>query len=286
MKIEEIQPQVVENFGHILENEKLSHAYLFTGGFGSFELALWLSQSIFCEQPINHQACKVCRACRLVESQEFVDLHIIKPDGQTIKTAQIRELSEVFNQSGYENSAKVIIIEQAEKMHTNAANSLLKSIEEPEGKTYIFLLTDNENMVLPTIKSRTQVVNFPKNIHYVQNFLETNGLLKSQAELLSQLSGSPQQLLNIGLASWFQEGMNKLEKLLDLIKTNPREAYLYLTQCADFFDDKEKQSFALEVLLILFNQDRLINEIEKTFKVIKMWKSNVRFISCLEYIVL
>lgn len=57
-------------------------------------------------------------------------------------------------------------------MHPNAANALLKSIEEPETEIVVFLLTDNENMILQTIKSRTQIINFRKNVQFLQDFLE------------------------------------------------------------------------------------------------------------------
>lgn len=82
--------------------------------------------------------CGHCRSCRLVAQQEFTDLHIVEPDGQTIKTAQIRELTQVFNESGYEGNQQVLLIKEAEKMHPNAANALLKSIEEPETEIVVF----------------------------------------------------------------------------------------------------------------------------------------------------
>ena len=151
MKIADIQPALFERFKHILRVNKLSHAYLFSGGFGSLDMAIWLSQAIFCENLQDNLPCENCRHCRLVARDEFSDLHIIRPEGQTIKTGQIRDLSEVFSQSGFEGAQKVVIITEAEKMHSNAANALLKSIEEPDNATHVFLLTENDNLMLPTI---------------------------------------------------------------------------------------------------------------------------------------
>ena len=145
MEIVDIQPQLYKQFSTILQHGKLSHAYLFSGGFG-------------CENPENSLPCGHCRSCRLVAQQEFADLHIVEPDGQTIKTAQIRDLTQVFSESGYEGKQQVLLIREAEKMHPNAANALLKSIEEPETEIVVFLLTDNENMILQTIKSRTLLI--------------------------------------------------------------------------------------------------------------------------------
>lgn len=286
MKIAELQPQLFSSFSRILEEEKLSHAYLFSGDFGSFELSIWLSQAIFCEQAENALPCGVCRACRLVQEEEFADLHIVEPEGQTIKTAQIRELTNVFSESGYESSHKVLIIKQAEKMHPNAANALLKSIEEPDSDIHVFLLTDNENLILPTIKSRTQVINFPKNSQYLQEILEKEGILKTQAELLSQICSSKQEALELSQSTWFVEGINKLQQFVKLIKSSTDEAFLYLPTLVENFDDKEKQSKAFDLLLQLLYQEKLTKVIPKLFQAVKMWKSNVRFESCLTYALL
>ncbi len=69
---------------------------------------------------------------------------MIKPVNQVIKTERIRELVGQFSQAGIESQQQVFIIEQAEKMHPNAANSLLKVIEEPQSEVYIFFLTSDE----------------------------------------------------------------------------------------------------------------------------------------------
>ncbi len=78
-------------------------------------------------------------------------------------------------------------------MHANAANSLLKVIEEPQSAIHIFLLTNQEEAVLPTIKSRTQIIGFPKNIPAMERMLEEEGLLKTQANLLAQLVSSQEE---------------------------------------------------------------------------------------------
>ena len=86
---------------------------------------------------------------------------MIKPVNQVIKTERIRELVGQFSQAGIESQQQVFIIEQAGKMHPNAANSLLKVIEEPQSEVYIFLTSDEEK-ILPTIRSRTQIFHFKK----------------------------------------------------------------------------------------------------------------------------
>lgn len=165
MKIEEIaqlQPVLFERFEHILQQHRLNHAYLFTGAFGSFEMAQCLAQSLFCTNKNSVLPCGECRNCRLIEEEDFSDVTVVRPVNQIIKTERVRELVRNFSQSGFESSKQVFIICDADKMHVNAANSLLKVIEEPQSEVYIFLLTADENLILPTIKSRAQLFHFPK----------------------------------------------------------------------------------------------------------------------------
>ena len=286
MKVSEIQPQLYQQFSNILQRKHLSHAYLFSGGFGSFEFAIWLSQALFCENLQEGLPCGIWRARRLVATEDFADLHVVSPVGQTIKTAQIRTLTQVFSESGYEGKQQAVIIEAAEKMHPNAANALLKSIEEPESEVVIFLLTTNENMILPTIKSRTQVVHFTKNSHHFQHLLEKSGLLKTQAEWLAQICDSPEKAMDLSQQVWFSDGVQRLQQLVKLCATSPSEAFLYLKELVEIFDDKEKQNMAFELLLQMFRQEKMRDELLKTFRAIEMWKSNVRFESCLTFMVL
>ena len=99
MKLEEIQqlqPELVERFSQILEHKQLSHAYLFTGSFASFEMALLLAQSQFCEDLQGVWPCGKCRSCRLIEEEEFSDVKIVRPVNQIIKTDRIRSLVQDF----------------------------------------------------------------------------------------------------------------------------------------------------------------------------------------------
>ena len=105
---------------------------------------------------------------------------MIKPVNQVIKTERIRELVGQFSQAGIESQQQVFIIEQAEKMHPNAANSLLKVIEEPQSEVYIFFLTSDEEKILPTIRSRTQIFHFKKARRKLIHQLEQLGLVKKK----------------------------------------------------------------------------------------------------------
>ena len=148
MGLEKLQPKIFQEFQRILQSGKLSHAYLFSGDFASFEMAVLLAQSRFCDSPIDALPCGQCRSCRLIAENDFSDVKVIEPEGQMIKTATIRDLLREFSSSGFEGQSQVFIIRDADKMHTNAANSLLKFIEEPQSDTYMILLTQDESRIL------------------------------------------------------------------------------------------------------------------------------------------
>ncbi|MCC9878284.1 DNA polymerase III subunit delta', partial [Streptococcus agalactiae] len=194
MDLKRIQPKLLEKFNTILQSDRMSHAYLFSGNFASLDMALYLAQSQFCEKRQSGLPCQECRACCLIANGEFSDVKIIEPQGQLIKTETIKELTKDFSRSGFEGKSQVFIIKDCEKMHVNAANSLLKFIEEPQSSSYVILLTNDENNVLPTIKSRTQIFRFPKQLDMLVHQAEQAGLLKSQASLLAQVADDPKHL--------------------------------------------------------------------------------------------
>lgn len=144
-----------------LRTEKVSHAYLFSGpkGTGRMAAALTFTKAIFCER-MTDDACGECLSCRKIEHGNHPDVHIIVPDGQSIKIDQIRELQREFSYRTQATGRKVYIMEQAEKMTVQAANSLLKFLEEPTSPAVAILITENGQAMLPTIQSRSQMVPF------------------------------------------------------------------------------------------------------------------------------
>ena len=284
------QPLQFERFVHILEQGQLNHAYLFSGNFGSLEMALFLSKSLFCSEKTGIFPCEKCRNCKLIEQEEFPDVTIIKPLNQVIKTERIRELVGQFSQSGIENQRQVFIIEQAEKMHVNAANSLLKVIEEPQSEIYIFFLTDDEEQMLPTIRSRTQIFHFKKQEEKLIHQLEQAGLVKKKATLLAQFSQSRAEAEKLANQASFWTLVDESERLLTWLVAKKKESYLQVAKLASLADDKEKQDQVLRILEVLCGQDLLQARVRAILQDLlearKMWQANVSFQNAMEYLVL
>lgn len=284
------QPLQFERFVHILEQGQLNHAYLFSGNFGSLEMALFLSKSLFCSEKTGIFPCEKCRNCKLIEQEEFPDVTIIKPLNQVIKTERIRELVGQFSQSGIENQRQVFIIEQAEKMHVNAANSLLKVIEEPQSEIYIFFLTDDEEQMLPTIRSRTQIFQFKKQVSTLMSQLEEDGLVKNKAKLLAQFSQSQAEADKLVHQAGFWTLVDESERLFSWLLASKKESYLQVAKLTSLADDKEKQDQVLRILEVVAGQEVLNvsarNILKNLVQTRKMWRANVSFQNALEYLVL
>jgi DNA polymerase-3 subunit delta' len=153
-----------------VNNGSLPHALLLTGGngIGKREFALQLAQLLLCEtfqaKPVgdNPLPCGHCQACALNKAMTHPDFKWVEPEseGKIISIDQIRELSEFFGLKSHYGLGQVAIIHPAEKMNKFAANSLLKTLEEPSASSLIILVTSQPSALLPTIRSRCQQVPF------------------------------------------------------------------------------------------------------------------------------
>ena len=189
--------RVVEIFRRSIRSGKTSHAYIFEGpaGCGRRKTALSLIQALFCSQ-VDDDACGVCPSCRKVAGNNHGDIHFIEPlpEKRDISIAQLRDLQRELALRPYEAPRKACIMEPADRMNLNSANSFLKTLEEPPGNALIILLTENADMLLPTIRSRCQLVRFaPLSSESVMLLLKRNGMDDAAASLLSQLANGSMQ---------------------------------------------------------------------------------------------
>lgn len=142
----------------------LSHALLLKGvsGVGKTCFAKALATRVLCNQNAGDYACGHCKSCELVEAGSHPDLLVVQPEaaGKPIKIDQIRHVNEFARKTAQQGGRRVIVINPAEVMNVNAANALLKSLEEPGGDTLFILVSARSGDMLPTIRSRCQMVSF------------------------------------------------------------------------------------------------------------------------------
>jgi len=146
-----------------LKNDQTACAYLLIGpdGVGKRQVAEIMCRAIICEQK-SIKPCGECARCRQVDRGTHPDVHRLIPAGSAEKIGiqEVRQLISRINLKPFGASAQVVIIEAAHRMTIEAANSLLKSLEEPSKYTTYLLLTEQLSQCLPTIVSRCQRINF------------------------------------------------------------------------------------------------------------------------------
>ncbi|GAA4492599.1 DNA polymerase III subunit delta' [Pseudaeromonas paramecii] len=145
-----------QQFLHGAQQGRLAHGWLLCGasGSGKGELARRFANQVLCQSPNQGAPCGHCHACTLLARGHHPDLHQPEVSGRSLGVDTIRELIGQLSVSPQLGRAKVAILPQAQRMTESAANALLKTLEEPPGAAYLFLLTDQPNALLPTIVSR------------------------------------------------------------------------------------------------------------------------------------
>jgi len=177
------QQAILDQFTRAIAKDRLSHLYLFTGpkGSGKKELAFEIANALLLNK---------IDGAELLKTNGHVNLMFIEPAGQNIKKEQIADLQSEFSKTSLTKGARVYIIDEVDKLSTAAANGLLKFLEEPLSKQTVgFLLSDNPELVLPTIQSRSQIIFLkPRSEHELTLELKDAGVDPYLAEFLPYLN--------------------------------------------------------------------------------------------------
>ena len=185
-----------------IKSNMVSHAYMFEGpnGIGKNTMARELA-AILLEME------------NLFNSPDYIE---IKPDGNSIKIAQIRKLQSDILVKPYK-SYKIYVIDEAQKMTVEAQNALLKTLEEPPKYAIIILITDNKESLLDTIKSRCEIIKFtPIPMQEVASYLTMNGIDSKRASLLANFSrGSMKKAIELSEAEEFHLMREEVQKYVE-----------------------------------------------------------------------
>jgi len=199
-----------ETLRRLLSSGRLPGSLLFTGeaGIGKKLFALELAKTLNCRNRQGMEACDECSSCKRISRSTFppfgddeedkarliwsehADVAMARPYKQIIRIGPIRELEREANFRPFEGAARIFIVEDADYMNDSAANSLLKTLEEPEPTTHLVLTTTNPTALPATIRSRCQTIQFaPIPVEQIENVLiEKKGVTKEDAQLLARTS--------------------------------------------------------------------------------------------------
>jgi DNA polymerase-3 subunit delta' len=271
-QLEELQPVVLRMIRNSLIKQRVAHAYLFEGlrGTGKKDIGLLLTKALFCESLIDgYKPCETCHNCRRINSGNHPDVHLVEPDGLSIKVEQIRNLQAEFSKKGVESAKKVYLIVHADKMSISASNSLLKFLEEPSTQTVAFLLTEQPQRMLPTIVSRCQILTFqPLSPNVMVKQLIENGVQPGKAPLLAQLTNNLEEALELNVDEWFAQAQKIVVKLYEVLKKGPLEAMVMLqSDWFQHFKEKEQIHRGLDLLLLIF-KDLLYIQLDKEEQIV------------------
>ncbi len=183
-----------------LQRDRVPNSLMFSGpnGVGRIDMALVVAKALNCLN-LKDDACETCTACTAINKGVFPDVMRIVPEKDMLKIDQMRILKEAAYLRPMVGRKRVFIVDPAEKMNTEASNSLLKILEEPPFFSHIILITSNPFVILPTIKSRCQVLSFsPVSRDDIARCLIEHDVSEEKAKILSLLvRGNLKQAVNM-----------------------------------------------------------------------------------------
>ncbi len=266
-ELEKMQPVVLKMIKNSLAKNRIAHAYLFEGmrGTGKSEIAMLLAKSLFCLSPQDGVIpCEDCINCKRMNHGNHPDIHIVEPDGLSIKKQQVVQLQEEFSKTGVESNQKLYMIHHADRMTVNAANSLLKFLEEPHAQTYAILITEQQQKMLPTILSRCQVLSFkPLSTQYFIDKQISMGVKQDKAPLIAGITNNLDEALRLNEDEWFAQAQKIVVKLYEVLMKSSLEALIFLQEeWYSHFKDKEQFDRGLDLLILIY-KDLLYIQIGK-----------------------
>lgn len=253
---EKSQPIASKILMNSIKKDRLAHAYLIQGlrGTGKTEIATLLTQTIFCPEKKDLEPCGTCHVCKRVSSRNHPDVHWIEKDGQSIKNEQIDYLRKEFSYSSLESTRKIYIIEDAQAMTNQAANRLLKFLEEPLIETMAILLTDNIQGMIPTIRSRCQIIDLkPLDTNLLQKEMMNADLSEEQSKIMSAITYNIDEAIELTEDENYQEIITLSKGMIKAIVTDYDNRFIYLHQnWLKEITDRKDTEYGLDLILLGF----------------------------------
>lgn len=251
------QPVIYNILRTAINNKKISHAYLIISD--SLDLssgfALSLAKTLIC--PANkflRSDCGNCSICQRIENGNFTEIKIINPDGLWIKKDQLMELQTAYKLKSLEGDQKIYIINQADRLNAQAANSILKFLEEPEQGIIALLTTTDIHNVLPTIVSRCQILTLKNDDTRFEENDDINNIGNKTLFKIGRLQYKDKKDIVAFVND--EKNLNRIEAIvfyikkfeafgLDIILENKR-------MWQDYFNEKEDYIWAFDMMAIFY----------------------------------
>ena len=249
-----------------IKQNKTSHSYLFIGneGIGKKLIAKEFAKMILCLN--DNKYCNECKSCIEFNTDNNPDFKIIELDGNSIKIEQIREFQRKVAEKPIISNKKVYIINDSDKMTSEAQNCLLKTLEEPPEFVTIILIGSNESAYLSTIKSRCMILHFDRIANEeIEKYLEEKYNVKIDSKLMIKaFQGS------IGKAIELKEKQEQYEQIEQIICNIDKKDKIDIINMSDIIYKAKEEKF--EIL-------DYINVV-----LIELAKQNNKFANCIQIV--
>lgn len=247
------QAEVVKMINKSFNNNRLSQVYLFHGEKGTLKMdaALYFASLVLCEAGGN---CGMCSQCKKIERLINPNIFIVSPDGDSIKKEQVEGLEHEFALAS--DYKRVFIIKDIDKATSAASNSLLKFLESLNDDSYGILLTENINLVIPTIKSRCINIHFtPKSHTTISNELIRRGIDGDVSRAISVLTNNSSEALEMSTDIILDQLINTVKTLGVDIEDEEKNISLSLVEVGNILKqlDKKYHQYFIDLLIHIQN---------------------------------
>jgi DNA polymerase-3 subunit delta' len=263
------QSRAASYLQHSLETGTLAHAYLLIGPphVGKMTMALHLAQALNCDA--EERPCRECPSCRKIAALNHADVQVIgllqngdDVEAKLISIDQIKDMQHTASLPPFEGKEKVFIIDGAELLSTDAANRLLKTLEEPVGGITFILLTTNEKLLPATVVSRCQCLEMPPlpGPEIAAALVERLDIDRERAALLAGLShGCPGWAIAAAEDdSLVQKRNEELNDMLAVIDADSEQRFAYANRLANRFGQNREDVYQVLELWLDYWRDLML----------------------------
>ena len=257
------QEKAISVLRSAIRHHRIPHAYLFSGhdGIGKKFTAVTLAKAVNCREG-DDDSCDRCVSCHKIDEGNHPDVRIIEPEGQFIKIDQIRTLQKDVSYRPYEGKRKVYIIDHAEALRPEAANALLKTLEEPSSDSLIILITANVYALLSTVISRCQLVRFISlGVQKLTTLLvQEKQMPPEQACLIASLSeGCPGRAFSMDTDETLAK-RDFVEQLFQTLSSGLQDVRVLFTYTESLLAKKTEIQEFLDIMLVWYRDMYILQE--------------------------
>jgi DNA polymerase-3 subunit delta' len=278
------QPIAYNILANAIKNKAIAHAYLFYADSSKIAVpfAISFAKTLLCpKNKLSEEECLDCTICHRINNNNFPEFKIIEPDGLWIKKDQLIELQEEFKMKALEGDKKIYVINEVDKLNNQAANSILKFLEEPESNIIALLTTSDIHSVLETIVSRCQVIFLKGNlINTLSKGLDVNNFANKTLLKIGMINYSN----NDDILNYINDAKNveKLENIVSFIKKYEALKLDVMIETKKLWNDKftEKTDYlwAFEVM-IMFYKDVLNFILNRELEIFDYYIEIIEFVA-------